>query len=161
MVVAIATAVSAEAPEAYASTASSDIQGISVVTNNNTTQTSTGMNVTSVNVTGINPVGMNPAEMNSAEMNATSNDSPVSDNAPGSTAPVQEKPPAAPEKEQAAPASDNAVSGFRPYGTDAWGWGGLGPKGIVDPCACKYSQHGHGAVWSFWNPAPFVPYKSG
>ncbi len=163
MVVAISTAVSAEAPEAGAGTVPSGVQGINMVTNNSTTQTSTGMNATSVNATGmnatgINPVGMNPTEMNPTEMNATSSGSPVSDNAPGSTAPdLQEKSPAAPEQKQAAPAPDSAVPGFRPYGTDPWGWGGLGPDGIVGPYACKYSQHGHGAVWGFGSPVPFVP----
>jgi len=39
-------------------------------------------------------------------------------------------------------------------GFDRWGWGGLGPGGILGAGACQHSGHAHGALWSYWSQAP-------
>jgi hypothetical protein len=49
--------------------------------------------------------------------------------------------------------SPGPVSGG--FDFDRWGWGGLGPDGIVGAGSCGYNRHGHGNVWNYWRPAPF------
>jgi hypothetical protein len=44
-------------------------------------------------------------------------------------------------------------SGFGPgFGFDSWGWGGLGPGGIVGVGSCGYNRHSKGLLWSPWIP---------
>jgi hypothetical protein len=49
------------------------------------------------------------------------------------------------------------VPGTGGPGFDSWGWGGLGPNGILAPGAggCTRPGKASGALWSYWQPGPF------